>query len=56
MQQRYPDLTKDLAFNPLPASIEVTPAAADDVATLARRLTAERLPGVEQVRYGCVRR
>jgi cell division protein FtsX len=56
MKKRYPDLTKDLAFNPLPASIDVTPTRADEVAQLARRLTAERLPGVETVKYGCVRR
>ena len=50
MKKRYPDLTKNVVHNPLPASFEVTPKSADQVETLAARLNP--LPGgVDKVDY-----
>jgi cell division transport system permease protein len=51
MKKKYPDLVKNIARNPLPASYEVEPARAEDVS----RLAAEFDPppaGVDQVKYG----
>ncbi len=50
MKKRYPDLTKNVVHNPLPASFEVTPKSADQVEALAARLNP--LPaGVDKVDY-----
>jgi cell division transport system permease protein len=50
MQQKYPELTENAAFNPLPPAFEVTPKDADQVGALAARL--EPLPpGVESIDY-----
>jgi cell division transport system permease protein len=50
MQKKYPDLTENAAFNPLPPAFEVTPKDADQVGALAARL--EPLPpGVESIDY-----
>jgi cell division transport system permease protein len=51
MKEKYPDLVRNLARNPLPASFEVQPKRAEDV----DRLAAEFSPppaGVDQVKYG----
>jgi cell division transport system permease protein len=50
MKKKYPDLTKNVVHNPLPASFEVTPKSADQVEALAARL--DPLPsGVDKVDY-----
>jgi cell division transport system permease protein len=51
MQDRFPDLTADLARNPLPAKYEVTPKRAEDAEAIAN--TLEPVPaGVGKVDYG----
>ncbi len=53
MRKKYPELTNDLAYNPLPNSFEVTP-------TKARGHGADRAgdqgdrssPGVDKIKYG----
>ena len=57
MRKRFPELTKDLSYNPLPASFEVIPVAAefnDDVrlAVLHGGPGAKKPAGVEQVKDG----
>ena len=50
MKERYPQLTENLASNPLPASYEVRPKDADQVEAVAASL--ERAPpGVEKIDY-----
>jgi cell division transport system permease protein len=50
MKQRFPELTENLASNPLPAAFEVTPKNADHVSALAGRLEPPPA-GVEKVDY-----
>jgi len=38
MQKRYPELTRDLPTNPLPASYEITPRHAEEVKQLSKRI------------------
>jgi cell division transport system permease protein len=52
MQKKYPDLTKDLAYNPLPNTLEVTPARAEDTPVIAQKIQAAHLAGVDKVKYG----
>jgi cell division transport system permease protein len=52
MQKRYPELTKNLPSNPLPASTEITPAAAENVKAIAADLRAQKFGGVERVKDG----
>lgn len=52
MRERYPDLTKGLPSNPLPASYEVTPAKAEQVKEVAAAIRQQRFAGVEQVKDG----
>ncbi len=50
MKERYPELTENLASNPLPPAFEVTPDDADQVETIAKQL--DPLPaGVDKVDY-----
>jgi cell division transport system permease protein len=50
MKEKYPDLTKNLSSNPLPAAFEVTPKDADQVKALADKL--QPLPaGVDKIDY-----
>lgn len=50
MRKEFPELTENLASNPLPPAFEVTPVRAEDVSTIANRL--EPAPaGVEKVDY-----
>jgi cell division transport system permease protein len=51
MKERYPELTQNLASNPLPASYEVTPNDADDVNLIANRLESATLAGVDKIDY-----
>jgi cell division transport system permease protein len=51
MEKRFPELTADLARNPLPAKYEVTPKKAEDAEAIAQ--TLEPVPaGVGKVDYG----
>ncbi len=50
MKEKYPDLTRNLSSNPLPAAFEVTPKNADQVKALADKL--QPLPaGVDKIDY-----
>lgn len=50
MKERYPDLTRDLAANPLPPAFEVKPKEAEQVEVIVNRL--EPVPaGVDNVTY-----
>jgi cell division transport system permease protein len=52
MQKKYPDLTKDLAYNPLPNTLEITPKRAEDTSVIAQKIQAAHLPGVDKIKYG----
>jgi cell division transport system permease protein len=51
MREKHPELVKNLASNPLPASYEVTPKRAEQVEEVATSLEPPP-PGVEKVNYG----
>ena len=51
MKRRFPELTSDLARNPLPPAYEVIPIDADRVQEIAGTLDPEPA-GVERVTYG----
>ena len=51
MKKKYPDLTRDLARNPLPASYRIEPSRAEDAAKIAAMFEPSP-PGIEQVKYG----
>jgi cell division transport system permease protein len=50
MKKKYPDLTENLASNPLPPAFEVAPKKADQVELIASRLSPAP-PGVDKVDY-----
>jgi cell division transport system permease protein len=52
MREKYPDLTKDLPSNPLPPSIEIVPANAEQVKALGTNLRDAKLAGIDKVRDG----
>jgi cell division transport system permease protein len=53
MHKRYPDLVKNLTSNPLPDSLNVTPARGEDVEKLYESITKPHLPpGVGSVQDG----
>jgi cell division transport system permease protein len=52
MQRKYPDLTKDLAYNPLPNSLQVTPQHGEDASPLGKKIQAAHLPGVNNIKWG----
>ena len=52
MQKRYPELTRDLPTNPLPASYEITPQHAEEVKQLSASIRAQKFAGVERVKDG----
>jgi cell division transport system permease protein len=52
MQRKYPDLTKDLAYNPLPNSLQVTPLHGEDASPLGKKIQAAHLPGVNNIKWG----
>lgn len=52
MRERYPELTKGLPSNPLPASYEVTPQKAEEVKAVAAGIRAKKFAGVESVKDG----
>ena len=52
MRKKYPELVKNLAYNPLPASEEVTPTKGDYTPAIARTYSHPLPPGVQKVKYG----
>jgi len=52
MRRKYPELTNDLAYNPLPNSIEVTPKKAEDTLSISQTIRTHTLPGVDKVKDG----
>ena len=51
MEKRYPQLVKNLAGNPLPASLEVTPTHAEFADDIELSLLPHP-PGVDRINYG----
>ena len=52
MQRKYPELTRDLPTNPIPASYEITPRRAEQVKQLSAAIRAQKFPAVAQVKDG----
>jgi cell division transport system permease protein len=52
MRKRNPELTQDLASNPLPASFDVVPARGEDTEAIARTLQSSKLLAIDQIRWG----
>ena len=52
MRKKSPELTANLASNPLPASFDVVPKRGEDTEAIALRVQGSKLPAVDQVRYG----
>jgi cell division transport system permease protein len=52
MRKKSPELTANLATNPLPASFDVVPKRGEDTEAIALRVQRSNLPAVDQVRYG----
>jgi cell division transport system permease protein len=52
MEKRYPELTRDLPENPLPASYEITPRKAEEVKQLSASIRQQKFAGVERVKDG----
>jgi cell division transport system permease protein len=51
-KKRFPDLTSNLASNPLPRSFDVTPRRGEDTGNIALAVKGAKLPGVDEVRWG----
>jgi cell division transport system permease protein len=51
MQKRFPELTQNLTYNPLPASYEVTPKKGEYVSQISEQLVPAP-PGVDKVNNG----
>jgi cell division transport system permease protein len=52
MEKRAPELTQNLASNPLPASFNVTPKRGEDTEEIALAVKGAKLAGVDEVRWG----
>jgi cell division transport system permease protein len=52
MRKRFPDLVKDLAYNPLPPSEDVTPKRGEYTPLIAKEFSNPLPAGVAKVRYG----
>jgi cell division transport system permease protein len=52
MRKRNPELTANLASNPLPASFDVVPVRGEDTEGIAIGVQKARLAAVDEVRYG----
>lgn len=52
MRKKAPELTANLASNPLPASFDVVPVRGEDTEEIALAIQAAKLPAVDQVRHG----
>jgi cell division transport system permease protein len=51
-RKKYPELTENLASNPLPRSFEVTPKRGEDTEEIALAVQGGRFEGVDEVRWG----
>jgi cell division transport system permease protein len=52
MRRRNPELTANLASNPLPASFDIVPKRGEDTEAIAIGVQKSKLVAVDQVRYG----
>jgi cell division transport system permease protein len=52
MRKRNPELTENLASNPLPASFDVVPLRGEDTEDIAISVNRSKLAAVDEVRYG----
>jgi cell division transport system permease protein len=52
MRKRNPELTENLATNPLPASFDVVPRRGEDTEAIALDVRAAKLAAVDEVRHG----
>jgi cell division transport system permease protein len=52
MRKRSPELTENLASNPLPPSFDVVPKRGEDTEAIALAVQRSKLGAVDQVRYG----
>ena len=52
LQKRAPELTENLASNPLPVSFDVVPANGEDTEAIAVALREAKLGGVDTINYG----
>jgi cell division transport system permease protein len=52
MRKQNPELTANLASNPLPASFDVVPKRGEDTEPIALSIQKKKLPAVDLVRYG----
>jgi cell division transport system permease protein len=52
MRKRNPELTENLASNPLPASFDVVPVRGEDTEAIAIGVNKSKLAAVDEVRYG----
>jgi cell division transport system permease protein len=52
MRKRNPELTENLATNPLPASFDVVPARGEDTEAVALGVRGAKLAAVDEVRHG----
>jgi cell division transport system permease protein len=52
MRKRNPELTENLASNPLPASFDVIPVRGEDTEAIAVSVSKSKLAAVDAVRYG----
>jgi cell division transport system permease protein len=52
MKKRAPELTENLASNPLPASFDVVPRRGEDTAALAASIEGSKLAAVDDVQHG----
>ena len=52
MQRKYPDLTKDLAYNPLPELARGDAAAGRGRSPLGKQIQAAHPPGVDNIKCG----
>src|SRR4051812_43299184 len=51
MKKKYPELVKNLAYNPLPASYEIVPRQAEFISSITQELTPKPA-GVDKVKNG----
>jgi cell division transport system permease protein len=51
-RKKFPELTENLASNPLPASFDVTPKRGEDTEEIALAVKGQKLAAVDEVRWG----
>jgi cell division transport system permease protein len=52
LKERAPELTENLATNPLPVSFDVVPKRGEDTEAIALAIRKAKLPGVDTINYG----